>query len=147
MVERIYATCVRHAGRCLPADPALEAEDLAQQAWLLVGGRLDALPTDGDRARVLCRTITNLAINHYRRLARHPRVTLVDVYFAADDPAGEALLAAELDAALTTPRLGLAEAVLHGLGYTYDEIAARVGVGRGTVCSRISRSRDRAGEE
>lgn len=141
MVERIYGVCLRHARRVLPGDPALEPADLLHQAYLRAGARLDALATDRDRTNYLCRAITNLAIEHARRLARHPRAALLDVHLADDDPAAEAELAAEVDAALATPYLGRREAVLAGLGYDYGEIAALCGIPRGTVATHLHRGR------
>jgi DNA-directed RNA polymerase specialized sigma24 family protein len=142
MVERIYGVCLRHARRVLPGDPALEPADLLHQAYLLTATRLDALATDRDRTNYLCRAITNLAIGHARRLLRHPRAPLHDAHFAPDDPAAEAELAAAVDAALATPRLGLAECALHGLGYDYAEIGALRGITQGAAKTRMFRCRE-----
>jgi RNA polymerase sigma factor (sigma-70 family) len=144
MVERIYGVCLRHARRVLPGDPALEPADLVQHAYVRVGARLDALATDQDRANILCRTITRLAVDHYRRLGRRPQVPLTDeradALVAPGDLAGDAETAEALDAALATPRLGLAECALLGLGYTYAQIAERLGIQRTTVATRIHRA-------
>lgn len=139
MVERIYAAGLTHARRCGSPDVALEPADLLHQAYLLTAARLDALATDRDRLRYLCRAITNLAASAARRNTRHPREALYDVYHAPDDPAAEAALATEVDAALATDRLGLAECVLHGLGYDYAEIGALRGIPRATAATRIHR--------
>jgi RNA polymerase sigma factor (sigma-70 family) len=141
MVERIYGVCLRHARRVLPGDPALEPADLVQHAYVRVGARLDALATDQDRANILCRTITRLAVDHYRRLGRRPQVPLTDEQVAAPgDLAGDAETAEALDAALATPRLGLAECALLGLGYTQVQIAERLGILPATVRTRIHRA-------
>lgn len=133
----VYGTCLWHAQRVLPNDPALQPADLVQAAFVKVGGRLDTTRSDGEQIAFLCTAIRQVAIDHRRRLANRPRAALSPLLPDPCDVAREAIDRADLDAALATPRRGLGEAVLLGLGYTYTEIAARLALPLGTVKTRI----------
>jgi len=135
--ESIYGTCLWHALKVRPNDPAIEAADLVQAAFLKVGNRLDTARSDGEQVRFLCLAISQLAIDVHRRIAKRPRAWLSPHLPSSIDVAGEAITNADLAAALAVPRRGLGEAVLLGLGYTITEIAARLDMPTGTVKTRI----------
>lgn len=142
--EQVYGQLLRHARRVLPPDPALEAADLVQSAWLRAHHWLDGERTEGERVKYLTTTITTTAIDHRRRMARRPTtVPLEDWAHAPGDVADEACARVLLGALLGVVPLGL---LLYGLGWTWDEAAAATGTELSTVKTRAFRFRhERAG--
>jgi DNA-directed RNA polymerase specialized sigma24 family protein len=132
-----------HARRVCPGDPALEPADLIQSAYLKVAGRLDESRSEGEQIAYLTRAITQVAIDQRRRLAARvnfaERAGLSPALVATADVAREAIAAVDLAAALATPRRGLAEAVMLGLGYSSEEIGAALGKPVATAVARALR--------
>ncbi len=143
--ERVYASCLLHAARCLPGDPALEPADLVQQAYIKVGDRLDATRSEGEQVAYLCRAIGHVAIDHLRKVAKRPRGELSPRLRAPRDTEREALVRMDLAAALDTRGKDASRALYLALGYSCEEIAAREGITVGGVKVSISRGRQSIG--
>lgn len=128
-----YARLLRHARRVCPPDPALDAEDLVQQAWVKAHKWLDGDRSESDRMKYLYTAVTSVALDSRRRTKRRAIGGTVDEWFP--DPArfedvalDRVTLAPLLDEALQS-RAGLA-VLLIGMGHTWDDATARAGVGR-----------------
>jgi DNA-directed RNA polymerase specialized sigma24 family protein len=141
MVERVYAAGLKHATKVRVADPAIEPEDLVQGAYLKVGALLDESRPWWEQAAFLRRAIDQIAFVANRRWHLHPRETLRDVHRCPGDTAARAITAVLLADALATPRPGLAEVALLGVGYSIAEIGALRGLSPTAVKSRIHRGR------
>jgi DNA-directed RNA polymerase specialized sigma24 family protein len=144
----IYGRVVRHAQRVCPADPAIDAEDVVQAAWLKCGALLPTLATDLDRLRLWTRCVNQVATDHHRRAQRATFVPLGDW-----QPGGarvergvsverEALARVELAGVLALVAAGdLFAAAAVALAVFGDGALAAVGCRRGTLGSRVSRFR------
>lgn len=122
----------------LTGDPA-EAEDLAQQAFVRAIERWPGGSRD-ETARWLATVGIRLAIDEMRRRHRWGWLRLHegDATWALQvDPD----LWAALSALAPEPRAAILLTVLDG--YSQDEVAALLGVPRGTVASWLSRARSR----
>jgi RNA polymerase sigma-70 factor (sigma-E family) len=74
-IAELYALHARKAGRLaylLTGDPDL-AEDLAQEAFVRLMGRLSSIKDEGAIAAYLRRSIVNLALKHRRKLGNERR--------------------------------------------------------------------------
>lgn len=118
---------------------AEEARDLAQQVFLRATERWP-LPPEQDIARWLAVVGLRLALNERRRRKRWGFLAIreADASWALEvnPDLWKALLALDV-----RTRAALVLTVLDG--YTQDEVAAVLGVPRGTVASWLSRARDR----
>jgi DNA-directed RNA polymerase specialized sigma24 family protein len=132
-----YAPVLAHARRLTDRDP----EDLVQTAFLRVcqGGHPGATTLGG-----LCHFVGQAHIDRWRTETWRGRVATerLEPWTPGAATAGpeRAVCDAETLAALAAlPHGGVLLA--HGQGYTYTEIAARTGLPRGTVATRIMRLR------
>jgi RNA polymerase sigma-70 factor (ECF subfamily) len=118
---------------------AEEARDLAQQVFLRAAERWP-LPPEQDVARWLAVVGLRLALNERRRRKRWGFLAIreTDASWALDVNPDLWRGLQGLDA---RTRAALVLTVLDG--YTQDEVAAALGVPRGTVASWLSRARDR----
>lgn len=121
-----------------PADPAIDAEDLVQAAWLKVGARLDPARSAGEQTAYLNLIIGQLATDHHRAAKRHPILPLVDWLPGGVNVEAEAIARVELAAVLGVVPLAL---LLFACGYSWDEIAAAQGVPLSTPRVRAVRWR------
>lgn len=147
MDSETYARALRHARRVCPADPAIDAEDVVQSAWVKCGALLPDLPGDLDRLRLMTRCVNQVATDHHRKAKRLP-VSLPDWHPAPSSVEAEVATRVQLEAVLALVAAGdlyAAAALLFGLGYEYREVAARQGVAAGTALSRVARFRAREG--
>lgn len=133
---------LNYARRVCPNDPALDAEDVLQMAWLRAFKHLATLPDDEARRKYLNTTIRAVAIDHQRRMSRRPiPVQLFDQHVGGDAE-DEALALAELAATLLTVPPAL---LLFALGWLWEEIAAALGVPKNTL--RVQGHRWRQAQE
>jgi len=143
-----YAAPVRRLTRAILGD-AEEAEDAAQDAFLLALLKLDQF----DRARSfgpwLMRVVTNAAIDRGRR-RRIRRTRQLDDDVATSTPAPDVeverrALGERLQAALARlpERYRTAVVLFDVEGYSHGEIAEMLGVARGTVRSAVFHARRR----
>jgi DNA-directed RNA polymerase specialized sigma24 family protein len=138
----IYGRVVRHAQRVCPADPAIDAEDVVQAAWLKCGALLPTLATDLDRLRLWTRCVNQVATDHHRRAQRATFVPLGDWQPGGASVEREAIARAELAGVLALVAAGdLFAAAAVALAVFGDGALAAVGCRRGTLGSRVSRFR------
>jgi DNA-directed RNA polymerase specialized sigma24 family protein len=138
-----YPALVRYVRRLPLADRATEPEDIVQDVYSAYHQR-EAVPTSAE-LYAACR---NRAISLVRSAASRERLALWVYTDAVADVEQEALtmLALEdvLPGLLATP--GGRATVAQALGYQRDEIAAAWDWPRGTVNSRVNRTRAALGE-
>lgn len=143
-----YAPSVRRVTRAILGDAA-EADDAAQDGFLLALLKLDQF----DRTRAfgpwLMRVVTNAAIDRGRR-RRIRRTRALEDDVAASTPAPDVqverrALGERLQAALAQlpERYRTAIVLFDVEGYSHAEIAAMLGVARGTVRSAVFHARRR----
>jgi RNA polymerase sigma-70 factor (ECF subfamily) len=132
----VYRTALRVAGR--PAD----AEDIVQSVFLRLLDRRIAVDPGGSPEGYLRRAATNAAIDLLRRRALLPEAGTPEdqLESARENPV---LLKERLRRALA--KLPPSDAELFVLcyleGYSYDELAQLFEIERGTVASRLHRTR------
>ena len=144
MDSEIYARVIRHAARVCPADPAIDAEDVAHAAFVKCAALLPTLPTDLDRLRLWTRAINQVATDHHRRARRVAFLPLAD-WEPSGGPSVEAEALARVELhdliarAVADPFARTAIAV--ALGYSGGEAAALMCCARPTVNTRVLRFR------
>lgn len=158
--------CLAAARRIPVRDPAIDAEDVAQEAWLRSARWLDGGRPGHERAAYLRAAVRAVAIDHIRRVRRCGWADSLDAPQRAGDgedraAAGELVAAPGSVEGAALARLELAEvagaaaggdalalaALLMGMGHTRDEIGRAWGVAGVTVSTRAHRYRAaRAGE-
>ena len=140
LVRACYANVLRYLRHFL-GDHAL-AEDVAQEAFIRCFRRLDTYSFEGRFTTWLVQIARNAAIDAIRRRQRHDRVALLGPPPA---PPSDAVLRAELDAALATlpTRLRDALVLVEVVGLRYREAADVLRVPEGTVKSRVAKARVR----
>lgn len=127
---RIDAEVRRNLRRTRSADPAWDAEDLVQAAWLRGLPLLADIPNDRERAHYLTRLAKNVAIDRWRWKRTRPTAPLYDDQPARNDLEDEALAAATL--ARLAPGVPPA-LLLHAAGYPFPEAARLTGQTLGAV--------------
>lgn len=137
-VEAVNRACFGYARRVCPKDPALDAQDILQSAWLRAFAHLAALPDDEARRKYLNRTIRTVAIDHQRGMSRRPVAAPLYDEHVGGDAEDEALTRAELATVLTSVPPAL---LLYALGWMWEEIAAALGVPMITTKTRAHRWR------
>jgi DNA-directed RNA polymerase specialized sigma24 family protein len=165
-IAPLHAYGLRVAAKYSLHDPALDEEDLVQQAWLTAYERLAGIPDDEGRKKFIAVAIRNHYYRSYQRRKIRPEISLdaparrTDQYFSvetqgragdafrnaipgAPDIADRAIAAVELQALVARARAGdafAAAAILHG-AYGHHEAAAIAGVNHSTLGSRVLRFR------
>jgi RNA polymerase sigma factor (sigma-70 family) len=143
-----YAASVRRVTRAILGDAA-EAEDAAQDAFLLALLKLDQFDRTRSFGPWLMRVVTNAAIDRgRRRRIRRTRPLEDDVAAAtpsADVEVERRALGERLEAALAQlpERYRTAIVLFDVEGYSHGEIAEMLGVARGTVRSAVFHARRR----
>lgn len=144
-MARLYSDHWRAAYRAayLVVHDAAAAEDIAQDGFLAAVDALDRFDRRRPFGPWLHRIVVNRALDWARREALRRRVGPPDSVFAPLPPPEE--IGGEMMAALRElPAEQRAVVVLrHLLEYTPGEIAAMLGLPRGTVNSRLRRGLDR----
>lgn len=140
-------------------DPDL-AWDVSQEAFVRVHGHLEGFKGESSFQTWVMRIVSHLAIDSLRRERKNRRDQLEDINEEVIGEAGEGILSTPLgnDPAATLLRRELSgqmQAALDGLpeihrtvlvlreleGLTYEELAERLGVQKGTVMSRLFHAR------
>lgn len=159
--QAAYEATLRAARRIPIHDPAIDAEDVAQEAWLRSARWLDGNRSRDEQVAYLRAAARAVAIDHIRRVRRRggaavcldaPQRTadgegwsapgeLIPAPISVEDAAlARADLAEIVGAAVKGNAMALT-ALLLGLGHTAGEIAAATGVARVTVSTRALRWR------
>jgi RNA polymerase sigma-70 factor, ECF subfamily len=129
-----------HRAAYLVVHDATAAEDIAQEAFLAAVRNLDRFDRRRPFGPWLHRIVVNRAIDWARARQLRGEVELLDVVAAHEtDSLDESLLRA---LAALPPDHRAVIVLRHLLGYTPGEIAALLGVPRGTVNSRLRRGLD-----
>jgi RNA polymerase sigma-70 factor (ECF subfamily) len=137
-----------------------QAWDVSQEAFVRVHGHLDGFKGDSSFQTWVMRIVSHLAIDSLRRERKNRRDQLEDINEEVIGEAGEGILSTPLgsDPAATLLRRELSgqmQAALEGLpeihrtvlvlreveGLSYEELAERLGVQKGTVMSRLFHAR------
>jgi RNA polymerase sigma-70 factor (ECF subfamily) len=148
--DMVFATAVRLVGR------AADAEDIAQTTFLKAWERFDDLDNNPAASGWLKTVATNLSLNHLSRYRSRWRL-FSELAGAEDDQGFEARLAAEdvPDAVVRSDEIAQLERAVRALPahqrvpivlfhfdqWSYDEIAARLGVSVGKIKTDIHRGR------
>jgi RNA polymerase sigma-70 factor (ECF subfamily) len=153
-LERLFRDHWPRAYRAayLVVHDAAAAEDIAQEAFLLVIRTLDRFDRSRPFGPWLHRIVVNRAIDHARARKLRGEVTSEAVPDPAAAPADDRFDAQLVDAlAGLDPEQRAVVVLRHLLEYTPGEIAALLDLPRGTVNSRLRRGldtlRERVGEE
>lgn len=144
----IRQSCLSYARRTLSSDPAVDAEDLVQSAFLKTLGRLDGTRPVAQQIIYLRRAIDQVALDAGRRrrfVAADPGA-LPECADPRRDTEGEAL-AREADdewagrLAALDAKCGPAAALVFCAGFSYREASAALGVLPTTLRMRLVRAR------
>lgn len=147
--RRVYVTAYRMTGN--PDDAA----DVAQDAFIRAFRKLDTFDQRSDFFTWLYRVVMNVALNHLRRVRRHPTASLEEVEIPVDlcpegppDPARQLELkrqVADVQAALDelpdTLRATVVLVILEGM--SYKDAAAVLECSDGTVGWRVHEARQK----
>lgn len=148
LFARHFEVAYRVAHRLLGHEQ--DALDAVQEGFIKVLGGLKNFDGRSGFRTWLLKIVTNTALDAGRRRQRNPLVRLSEVELdragAAEDPAGglhRGDLRRAIDAALErlSPAKRTTFVLFAEAGLTYEEIAACLGVPKGTVMSRISDAR------
>lgn len=136
---RMYAVCLRYAGR------TEEAEDILQEGFIKVFKKMDSFRGDGSFEGWMRRIFVNTAIEHFRRkkylmpVTEKEENTIEGKYTSALDDLGAkdvlALIQELSPGYRTVFNLYVVE------GYTHREIADMLGISEGTSKSQLSRAK------
>jgi RNA polymerase sigma-70 factor (ECF subfamily) len=134
--DAVYRTALRVTGN------AADAEDVLQNVFLRLLDRKLAVDPDWSPEGYLRRAATNASIDLLRRKAASHETAMED---GRDFPAREGTVVLKQRLRRALAKLQPAEAELFVLcyleGYSYDELAKLFGVERGTIASRLFRTR------
>ncbi|MGF1446165.1 MAG: RNA polymerase sigma factor [Pikeienuella sp.] len=144
LVERHYGRVLRLSWRLLGSEA--EAQDLAQDVCIALGGKIRQFRGDAAFTTWLHRIVVNAARDAQRRRARSGRLAERYVETAALERAGSAAREAEhawLRAALAAlgPELRETAILVLDAGMTHAQAGAALGVSGGTVSWRMSEIR------
>lgn len=139
-VERVYALCLR-----MTADER-RAETLTQEVFVKAWRRLDTFRGESAFATWLHRVAVNTVLDDRKRRSRRPaQLSAVPegAWSGADTGHGDPTRRLRLERAIASlPERARTALVLHGVeGYSYEEVAERMGVALGTVKSHVHRAR------
>ncbi len=135
--DRVYALMVRIVGR-------QDADDLTQQVFLQMFGKLDQFSGGAKLETWLYRLATNEALQHLRRKKRQS-VQPLTVEPSANDPnrmlESENVQLLQIALSRIAPELRAILSLKEEQRLSYREIADAVGIPEGTVGSRLNRAR------
>lgn len=136
---RMYAVCLRYAGK------AEEAEDILQEGFIKVFKKLDSYRGDGSFDGWVRRIFVNTAIEHFRRKKYLMPVT------EKEENTIEGKSISVLDDLAARDIMALVQELSPGYrtvfnmyvveGYTHKEIADMLGISEGTSKSQLSRAK------
>lgn len=137
--SRMYAVCLRYAGK------AEEAEDILQEGFIKVFKKLDSYRGDGSFDGWVRRIFVNTAIEHFRRKKYLMPVT------EKEENTIEGKSISVLDDLAARDIMALVQELSPGYrtvfnmyvveGYTHKEIADMLGISEGTSKSQLSRAK------
>ncbi len=120
-------------------------DDVLQAAYLNAHRGLGRFRQDADFGTWLHRIVVNACYDHLRRIARQSEVSLHAVVERASEEAMEERLtsadAVQRALGQLSPEFRAVVVLVDGDGLTYAEAGEALGVGRGTVASRLNRAR------
>jgi RNA polymerase sigma factor (sigma-70 family) len=136
---RMYAVCLRYAGK------AEEAEDILQEGFIKIFKKLDSYRGDGSFDGWVRRIFVNTAIEHFRRKKYLMPVT------EKEENTIEGKSISILDELAARDIMALVQELSPGYrtvfnmyvveGYTHKEIADMLGISEGTSKSQLSRAK------
>jgi RNA polymerase sigma factor (sigma-70 family) len=137
--RRMYAVCLRYARH------ELEAQDLMQEGFIRVFGKLGDFRLEGSLEGWVRRIMVHTAINHYRKKSFQME------RFGLEQMPDEPVDAAALDVLSAEEITGMVAALPDGYrmvfnlfaieGYDHAEIAALIGCGESTSRSQLAKAR------
>ncbi len=141
--DRVYALMVRIVGH-------QDADDLTQQVFLQMFGKLDQFSGGSKLETWLYRLATNEALQHLRKKKRHALQPLVAEPSASDtnrlmEP--ERIKMLEVAVSRLDPELRAILSLKEEQNLPYREIADSMGIPEGTVGSRLNRARKKLRQE
>jgi len=141
VVQRYQRRALAHA-RVLTGNDA-DAADAAQDAFLDAFRHLDRFDVTREFYPWFYVLLRNRCFKHRARAQEGSAVALIDA--AAPQPSGSREALQDLRRALDRLDAGDRELIVlkHLDGWTYDELAGRIGIPRGTVMSRLYYARQR----
>jgi RNA polymerase sigma-70 factor (ECF subfamily) len=137
-VDKVYGLCLRMTGN------VSEAEDCAQEAFILAWNKLDKFRGDSAFSTWLHRIAVNAVLGRIRKAKREQdRIQVVADTEPARTTAADTGEMRDLAAAVDRLPEGARHVfVLHAVyGYTHDEAAAMLGIAAGTSKAQMHRAR------
>lgn len=136
---KMYGVCLRYAAN------AAEAEDILQEGFIKVFGKLDSFRREGSFEGWVRRIFVNTAIEHFRKKSYLQPIT------DKEEGVYEAKNLSVLDNLAEKDIIGLVQELSPGYrtvfnlyvveGYTHREIADQLGISEGTSKSQLSRAK------
>lgn len=146
LFNKYRGALLRHVGRLTPSRE--DAADIVQDTYMRVMNRVSVSRFDAETRSYLFQTATNLARDHYRRQSFRAHAPLEEVpedsLRAAEPDPEQNLAARQLQRCLRDAIHALPAAtrdvflLARGEDLPYEEIAARLGIGRRTVERRMA---------
>jgi RNA polymerase sigma factor (sigma-70 family) len=136
---KMYGVCLRYAAN------AAEAEDILQEGFIKVFGKLESFRREGSFEGWVRRIFVNTAIEHFRKKSYLQPIT------EKEEGVYEAKNLSVLDNLAEKDIIGLVQELSPGYrtvfnlyvieGYTHREIAEQLGISEGTSKSQLSRAK------
>ncbi len=136
---KMYGVCLRYAAN------ATEAEDILQEGFIKVFGKLESFRREGSFEGWVRRIFVNTAIEHFRKKSYLQPIT------EKEESTYEAKSLSVLDNLAEKDIIGLVQQLSPGYrtvfnlyvveGYTHREIADQLGISEGTSKSQLSRAK------
>lgn len=136
---KMYGVCLRYAAN------ATEAEDILQEGFIKVFGKLESFRREGSFEGWVRRIFVNTAIEHFRKKSYLQPIT------EKEEAVYEANYLSVLDNLAEKDIVGLVQQLSPGYrtvfnlyvveGYTHREIAEQMGISEGTSKSQLSRAK------
>ena len=136
---KMYGVCLRYAAN------AAEAEDILQEGFIKVFGKLESFRREGSFEGWVRRIFVNTAIEHFRKKSYLQPIT------EKEEGSYEAKNLSVLDNLAEKDIVGLIQELSPGYrtvfnlyvieGYTHREIADQLGISEGTSKSQLSRAK------
>lgn len=145
--RRVFGICIRVLGS--PQD----AEDAVQETFLKLARHAGTFRGEAKLSTWLYRVAHNASTDRIRHEARRPSTPVDDLTTVGEEPVADDVLGARTTALSVRAALDQLDQQTRTLlllvavdGWTYQDVAAAVGLPVGTVKSRVSRARVRLGE-